>query len=131
MPAEHPVTVTLKLVPADAFGVKTQPVAVPELVKSEPVRPEIGSDIIKSKDNGSDAVFNGCPADGANEFTAGVERSTVNGVLISPSTLFPAASNSRTVNSPDAARSANAGSAVTEVSPAEMDASVPISAPSR
>ena len=58
VPAEQPVTVTLKLVPDDALGVKTHPVAVPAFVKSDPVRPEIGSDITKSKDNGSVAVFN-------------------------------------------------------------------------
>lgn len=57
MPAEHPVTVTEKVLPEDALGVNTHPVAVPAFVKSDPVRPLIGSDITRSNDMGSEAVF--------------------------------------------------------------------------
>lgn len=39
VPAEHPVTTTLIDVPLDALGVKTQPVAVPALVKSPVAMP--------------------------------------------------------------------------------------------
>jgi hypothetical protein len=44
VPAEQPVTTTSSEEPEEAEGVKTQPVAVPVLLKSAEVRPEILSE---------------------------------------------------------------------------------------
>ena len=46
MPSLQPDTAILKLVPVDESGVKEQPVAVPELEKSELVNPVIAWDMV-------------------------------------------------------------------------------------
>lgn len=55
VPSEHPLAVTLKTVPQKLSGVKVQPVAEPEYVKSLVVRPVIDS--LKVRTNTGDAAF--------------------------------------------------------------------------
>jgi hypothetical protein len=121
-----------KVVPDVALGVNTQPVAVPAFAKSDALRPEIASDMLSVKCRGLVAVFVPCPLAGV-IVAEGTVWSTARAVE-APVTVLPAASSSSTVTFPPAAMAAWIAAELpkvidTEVSPAPIEASVPIKMP--